>query len=214
MDCRQERKWQARQQTARKGGSRSCRGEALGSQVWVERPGGPTPQEPAVDTALQAHQSLRKDFTSAGDSSGPLNPFSLPLQRFPQGHVCTLLAQVPAGHEDTRGEAPRVVQETRRQRADLAGGLALSLSWGPGGESSSPPPKLQRAKARDCLQAAGKRKPLPALRSCLSPSPGPCPSAWPFLVWQHLEDTNENTLRPTLIFLQNRTRPPSQGLST
>lgn len=73
-------------------GSRSWGGEAPGSQVWVERPRGPTPQEPAVDTALQAHQSLRKDFTSAGDSSGPLHPLSLPLQRLPQGHVCALLS--------------------------------------------------------------------------------------------------------------------------
>ena len=126
-----------------------------------------------MDTALQAHQSLRKDFTSVGDSSGPLNPFSLPLQRFPQGHICALLAQVPAGHEDTRGEAPRVVQETGWQRADLAGGLALSLSRGPGGGSSSPPPKLQRAKARGCLQGSREAEAPPC------PSVLPVPQPWP-----------------------------------
>lgn len=127
-----------------------------------------------MDTALQAHQSLRKDFTSAGDSSGPLNPFSLPLQRLPL-QVYALLAQVPAGHEDTRGGAPRVVQEPGRQRVGLAGGLALSLSPGPGGESSSPPPKLQRAKARGCLQVSREAEAPPCPPVLPFPQPWPLP---------------------------------------
>lgn len=156
-----------------KEGAGAAEGRLRGARSGWSDSGRPTPQEPAVDTALQAHQSLRKDFTSAGDSSGPLNPFSLPLQRFPQGHVCALLAQVPAGQEDTWGGAPRVVQETGRQRADLAGGLALSLSRGPGGESSSPPPKLQRAKARGCLQGSREAEAPPC------PSVLPVPQPWP-----------------------------------
>lgn len=131
---------------------------------------GPMPQEPAVDMALKAHQSLRKHFTEAlaGESPGPSQALlSAPPEVPPGKHLCC------AGH-DTLGGAPRVVPERCPAEVSLAAGLTLSLSPRPGGESSLPP-RLLRAEARGCIWGSRKAEARPCPLVLLLPQPWPLP---------------------------------------